>query len=234
MAEGVLIDGKYHDLRHPITGFHIPVFGLEDHKMEFKPGDGHNKERTEDITLGVVHWTGSENALETMFRVLNGRDLGVEYAISPYGSLYQFCDMMRVDTADAGAANKISWGVEVVNAGIRRMNTLWREPRYRKIKMGPRHAYDTRIHDRKVRCWDFYPAQTATLCALNKLIADVVPSYGPAVSTQDGVIDFKSFVGAVGHLNVSRGKIDPGTLPMENLDHFMRTGELPSLVREAA
>lgn len=234
MAEGVIIAGKSHPLLHPVTKHPIPIFGPKDHGMEFKPGDGYNKRRRVDITLGVIHWTGSENAVETMFRVLNKRKLGVEYCISPYGSLYQFCDMMEVDTADAGAANKISWGVEVVNAGIRRASNLWREPRYRKVKMGPRHPYDTVIHGRKLCAWDFYPAQTATLCALNRLIADVVPTYGEAVCTSPGVIDWASFNGAVGHYNLTKRKLDPGTEPMKNLDHFMETGELPSYMCEVA
>lgn len=234
MADGVVIGGKVCPLLHPLTEHPIPVFGPKDHGMEFKAGDGYNKERAVDITLGVVHWTGSENALETMFKVLLKRKLGVEYAISPYGSLYQFCDMMRVDTADAGAANKISWGVEVVNAGIRRWKTMWREPRYRKVKMGPRDGYDAYLHGRarRTRCWDFYPQQTATLCALNRLLADECSTYGEAVCTHPGVIDFKSFNGALGHLNITKRKIDPGTMPMQNLDHFMRTGGLPKPVME--
>lgn len=231
MADGVIIGGKSYPLIHPLTKHPIPVFGPRDHGMEFKPGDGYNKRRRVAITLGVAHWTGSENAAETMFKVLNKRKLGVEYCISPMGSLYQFCDMMEVDTADAGHANKISWGVEVVNAGIRRPGNLWREPRGRNL--GPRYAYDTVIHGRKVRCWDYYPAQIATLCALNRLIADVVPTCGEAVCTEPGVIDWANFNGTVGHYNLTERKLDPGTEPMKNLAHFMKTGEIPNMCKVA-
>lgn len=221
MANGVIIGGGNYELLHPKTNQPIPVFNWKDTGMEFKIGDGYNKRRKADITLGVIHWTGSENSVETMFNVLNKRKLGVEYCISPYGSLYQFCDMMEVDTADAGAANKISWGVEVVNAGIRRMNTIWREPRYRKTKMGPRRGYDTKIHGRKVRCWDFYEEQTMTLLALNRLIHYVVPTYENGVCVTPHEIDWKNFKGAVGHYNITRKKLDPGTEPMKKLREFM-------------
>jgi hypothetical protein len=223
MANGVIIGGNSYELLHPKTGCPIPVFNWKDTGMEFKIGDGYNKRRKEDITLGVIHWTGSENSVETMFNVLNKRKLGVEYCISPYGSLYQFCDMIEVDTADAGAANKISWGVEVVNAGIRRANTLWREPRYRKTKMGPRRGYETRIHDRNVKCWDFYEEQTMTLLALNLLIHHVVPTYGPNVCVANGEINWREFKGAVGHYHITKKKLDPGTEPMKRLHSFMES-----------
>lgn len=225
--DGVRIGGKIYPLLHPITKHPIPVFGPEDHKIEFRPGDGYNKKRRKPIDLGVFHWTGSENAVETMARVLRKRKLGVEYAISPYGSLYQFCDMMEVDTADAGIANSRSWGVEIVNAGIRRRSTLWREPRYRKVKMGPREGYNTKIHGRKVRCWDFYPAQRMTAFALNKLIFDVVDTYPADVCTHPGTVPLDGVFGAVGHYNVSRKKLDPGTKFMEDLAQFMKSGAVP-------
>ena len=77
MADGVIVGGVKYSLRHPITGFPIPVFGPKDTGMDFMPGDGYNKRRTVDITGGVIHYTGSENSVETMFRVLNKRKLGV-------------------------------------------------------------------------------------------------------------------------------------------------------------
>jgi len=230
MADGVLIGGKTYPLLHPLTGYPIPVFGPKDHKIEFRPGDGYNKKRRATIDLGVFHWTGSENAVETMASTLRKRQLGVEYAISPIGSLFQFCDMMEVDTADAGIANSRSWGVEMVNAGIRRASTLWRAPQYRKVPLGPRPAYETVLHGRKLLCWDFYPAQTVTACALNKLICDVLPTYPRTVCTVPGVVPIKgpdAVKGAIGHYNITTEKLDPGTLFMEHLAEFMRTGKLP-------
>jgi hypothetical protein len=230
MAEGVVIGGQSHKLIHPLTGKPISVLGPKDHGMEFKPGDGYNHRRLKPITHGVIHWTGSENPVETMFETLKKRKLGVEYAIAPHGVLYQFCDMEAVDTADAGEANKISWGVEIVNAGFRRASTLWMEPRYRKIKMGPRASYNTRIRGAHITCWDFYPEQTATMCALNKLIADKVPTYGKEVCTSPDLVDWRQIRGAVGHYQLDADKFDPGTLPLEHLAYFMKTGKLPDSV----
>ena len=110
MADGVLLGGELYDLRHPITNYSIPVFGPGDHGMEFLPGDGHNTHRVEDIDLGIWHWTGAENSLETMFRTLNRRELGVGLAISPYGSLYQFADPLVVKCAHAGKVNPYALG----------------------------------------------------------------------------------------------------------------------------
>lgn len=226
--DGVRIGGKVYPLLHPLTQHPIPVFGPEDHGIRFDVGDGYNKARRKPIDLGVFHWTGSENSVETMANTLRKRKLGVEFAISPYGSLFQFCDMMEVDTADAGIANSRSWGVEIVNAGVRRASTLWREPRYRKTKMGPRHAYDTELHGRKLKCWDFYPIQKTTAFALNRLIADVVDTYPEDVCVTPGVVPrLHKVFGAVGHYNISAKKLDPGPQFMRELADFMRNGTLP-------
>jgi len=242
MADGVLLDGKIIPLNHPITGHPIPVFGAVragddwrwEHGMEFKIGTGYNKPRRVPIIHGVIHWTGSENAVETMFRVLNNRKLGVEFAITPLGSLFQFCDPIKVDTADAGAANKTSWGVEVVNQGQRKILNprKWKKPRAHKLDLGPRPFYTAKIHGKKRNLYGFYPAQVATLCALNRLMVDNIETYEANVCTEPGVIDWQSFRGAIGHLNIKRAKTDPGTLDMQHLDHFMRTGKLPSEIVE--
>jgi len=226
MAEGVQIGGTIHELRNPFTNHPIPVFGPDDHGMEFEPGDGHNTHRVEDIDLGIFHWTGSENAVEQVFRTLNKRKLGVSMAISPYGSLYQMADPLVVKCAHAGKVNPRCWGVEIVNAGIRRRSTLWREPRYRKVKMGPREKYDTKIHGRKVRIWDFYPAQTVTALALNKLMADAIDTYPETVNVEPGTLPLDSIRGAAAHYNASRKKLDCGTRLMERMKLFMEHGDI--------
>jgi N-acetyl-anhydromuramyl-L-alanine amidase AmpD len=224
MATGIVIDGKVWPLVHPITKHPIPVFGPEDHGMEFHPGDGYNKARRKPIDLVVWHWTGSENAPETMYKVLVSRKLGVEFAISSLGNVYQFCDPAKVDTADAGSVNARSIGVEIVNAGIRRVNTLWREPRNRKTKLGPREAYDTIIHGQKIRCWDFYPNQTEVACALASLFTDAIDTLPGVVAPGSDVLsqhDLDLFKGHCGHLQISAKKLDPGTQFLDNLrKHF--------------
>jgi hypothetical protein len=235
MATGVIVGGKTYPLLHPLTGHPIPVFNWHDTGMEFKVGDGHNKRRTVDITLGVYHWTGSENPVETMYRVLHNRDLGIEACITALGSLYQFCDPLLVDTADAGRANKISFGVEIINQGVTSLLNpkKWKTPRAQMrggYDLGPRTSYETVIHGRRKRCYDFYPQQTATMCALNALMVEAIPTYEPNVCIDPGVIDWENFRGAAGHLQIETRKIDPGTRPMKTLQHFMRTGRLPNYV----
>lgn len=224
---GLIIEGKSYDLVDPLDKSPIKVFNHLDTGLEFKLGTGYNKPRSVPIKQGVIHWTGDENDVKTLFKVLGERSLGVEYCIDAEGDLYQFCDMMKVDTADAGEANKTSWGVEVVNAGIRSMTTLWREPRYRKIPIGPRRGYSTVIHSVEVKCWDFYPKQFRTLCALNALIANVLPTYSKKVCYYPGVVNWRTFSGAIGHYNITKQKLDPGTEPMRALKEYMDTGSVP-------
>lgn len=229
----VVIGGKEYPLLHPATQQPLKVLGPKDHKVEFHAGDGFNKKRVKPIDLGVFHWTGSENAVEQMVETLRQRKLGVEFAIAPDGTLYQFCDPTQVDTADAGIANARSWGVEIVNAGIRRLETLWLEPKYRKVKMGPRFGYQTMLHGKKINCWDFYPGQTITACALNKLMTEVIPTYSKEVCMTPGVVDILGthpVKGAIGHYNITAEKLDPGTRFMGHLAAFMRDGKLPEEV----
>lgn len=237
MAEGIIVGGKLFPLYHPKTGARTPILNWEDEGygwLQFRVGDGHNKERVEDIDLGVYHWTGSENKVETLINTLRNRELGVEFVIDHVGMLYQLCDPLLVDTADAGIANSRSFGVEIVNAGIRRWNTRWREPRYRKVKMGRRSRYDTTIHKETVRCWDFYPEQKMTAFALNETMVEAIPTYPRDVCLAAGVVSIdlryigrqgKHVIrGAVGHYQVSRRKIDPGTQLMLEMHAYMKHG----------
>ena len=227
MASGLTIGGKVYSVVHPITGHPVPVLGPEDHKVEFRPGDGYNKKRVKPIDLGVFHWTGSENSVDQMVRTLRQRKLGVKFAISPYGVIYQFCDPMEVDTADAGIVNSRSWGVEMVNAGFRRMSTLWREPRYRKPPMGPRTYQSVVMHGKKVTVYDFYPAQTQAAFALNSTLVAAIPTYSSAVCTESTVVDMTNVKGAVGHFHITDAKYDPGLPFMQELAAHMAASTKP-------
>ncbi len=230
MAEGIVLAGGIHPLLHPITKHPIPVFGPADTGMEFKIGTGYNKRRRVPLRAGIIHWTGSENPVETMFRVLNRRKLGVEFAITALGNVYQFCDPTEVDTADAGAANKFSWGVEMVCAGLVQKGKRVKPPQH----MPQRTRYKTEIHGRKLTCRQMYPAQLQSLFALNALMVDNVDEYEEWVCVDPGVINFKRFRGAMGHYNLKRGKTDPGPHTMAELQRFMASrgltgGELDAL-----
>ena len=77
----IILDGKRYDIRdyHPIP---ILCFNWEDDGLvEFKPGDGYNKERESDLDTWVAHWTGGEAAPDVMTKTLQRRKLGIETAI---------------------------------------------------------------------------------------------------------------------------------------------------------
>lgn len=222
MATGLNIGGKIFLVLHPITGHPIPVLGPEDHHVKFSPGDGFNKKRVRPIDLGVHHWTGAENSVEVMVETLRQRKLGVEFAISPHGVIYQFCDPTEVDTADAGIANSRSWGVEIVNAGFRRASTLWREPQYRKPPMGPRSSQEVIMHGGKITVYDFYPAQKQAAFALNKTMTQAISTYSTNVCTANTVVDISKIKGAIGHFQITTEKYDPGLPFMLELSAFMQ------------
>lgn len=228
MASGIVVAGKTYAVCNVYTGAVIPVLGPEDHKVEFRPGDGYNKKRVKPIDLGVFHWTGSENAVETMVETLRQRKLGVEFAISPHGVIYQFCDPAEVDTADAGIANSRSWGVEIVNAGFRRLSTLWREPAYRKPPMGPRNAQTVTMHGKSVTVYDFYGAQKQAAFALNKAMSEAVSTYSLDVCTASSVVDINKVKGAIGHFHITTDKYDPGLPFMLELADAMRIVKAPA------
>lgn len=219
MADGVLIGGKVCPLLHPITKHPIPVYGPKDTGMEFTKNDGFNKKRRVAIRGGVVHYTGSENPPEVMFRTLNRRKLGVEYCITPLGSLYFFCDPLEVDTADAGAANKFTWGVEMISSGLVHKGKHVRPPKH----MPPREKYKATVHGVELTYRRMYPAQLQTLFALNALMVDELPEYEDNVCLDTTVINFKKFRGAFAHYNVKRGKTDVDPETMKKLAFYMKT-----------
>ena len=225
MADGIQVNGKVFAVCHPDTRHPIPVLAWNDaagsiRVPEFKAGDGFNKKRTHDIELVVWHWTGGEREPDAMAEVLRKRKLGVEFAISRLGVIFQFCDPAYVDTADAGTVNYRSVGVEMVSYGYRRF--LRMVPKLGKDRL----IYDADTHGRVVKTARFYAHQVTSACALADALSDAlgVPRetpdadgvYAPALA-RDGT----RFKGHVGHYHVSKRKRDPGPMFMDELhDHF--------------
>jgi len=241
MSDGIILGGKRYECR-------APVLTWEEHGMEFKIGRGARR-RVEEIDLFVWHWTGGENEPPTMYRTLEKRKLGVEFAITRaettpgYATIYQFADPLILDTFDAGYVNRVSMGCEVINYGWRRLKNLGRIPKRGR----DRERYKTLWNGRRPTYARFYPHQLHSVLALADAVCDSgvtkiekrVPR-APAV-TPRGVIgreiigepvedllrrpmtkdELIDFHGHIGHNHVTKKKSDPGT---DLLQHLMING----------
>lgn len=197
-------------------GGEVDVLTWHDHGVQFRAGEGFNKKRNRDVTLSIFHWTGSENPPLTMVKTLRARKLGVEFAIDRDGCVYQFADPIEVDTADAGPVNARSVGIEIVNYGVRSWDRAWLAPKLGKDRVPSAQ----RIHGRYVTVAGFYPAQVAAACALADTlsrcpllrIARAVPvgEDGRVTPTALAPAELAAFSGHIGHLHVTKSKLDPG------------------------
>lgn len=189
-----------------------------EHGIEFKVGEGHNKRRARDIDLIVLHWTGGEGAPDTMAAALRRKKLGIEFAVHK-GVIWQFCDPLEVDTADAGIVNPRSAGVEIVNYGFRRSKadiprTGQRRPTYKCDFRGRRRTF---AH--------FWPEDIAATIALCEMLAKAL--HIPRCVPVDGEYwvaprtlyssELEAFKGFVGHFHISDRKADPGLDILEAL-----------------
>lgn len=211
---GLIIGGKE---VVPMTTDLLPVVvhTWRETGIEFKAGDGFNKKRTESITTAVWHWTGGEQEPPDMARTLKQRKFGIEFAISRIGEIWQFCDPLLVDTADANFYNSFSVGTEIVCYGVA-------DKKLGPPKLGKdRPTYEADINQTHCTVGDFYPKQYSAVIAL----AEVLSTYLPiprVVSEHHNVLPpQKRFRGHVGHSNVTMMKIDPGPRVLDKLrDHF--------------
>lgn len=189
------------------------ILTWEDHGIEFKIGEGYNKRRREEIDLAVWHWTGGENPPPTMAAVLQRKKLGIEFSIDRDGIIWQFCDPLTVDTADAGRFNSRSVGTEIINYGFRGKN----RPIPSRGKNRP--TYTCELRGRRRQFAHFAPAQIAAAIAMADTLSaalpipravPVDPEYlavlGQTMTLEEGA----AFKGHVGHFHLSANKSDPG------------------------
>ncbi len=200
----LIVGGKEISCRATVMDWHV-------HGLEFRATDDGNRPRNPKktkIDLGVLHWTGSENSPETMFHVLQNRDLGVEFAIDHLGVIWQFCDPLVVDTFDAGYINRRSWGCEIVSVGS--------APNAKKF---PRERRDEKVNGRKASHAIFVPAQVEAAIALCDAMCEAlsiprrVPKniLGGLKTDTLNPKDVASWSGILGHFHVNADKRDPGT-----------------------
>jgi N-acetyl-anhydromuramyl-L-alanine amidase AmpD len=227
-----------------VGGEHVPlvlpdeqpprVLTWIEHRVRFKAGQGANKERKRAINLCVWHWTGGENEPLVMVETLKARELGIEFAISRIGEIYQFCDPLLVDTADAGSVNPRSVGVEIVNFGMTRPTPGWTIPK-RGADRGLREVF---IHGVVCQTAEFYPAQIRAAMHLADALSRALPIRRKVpMSLQDpGAVLAKvmtpdtlsAFSGHVGHYHLTRDKCDPGPRFMAELGRLFHGATEPT------
>lgn len=220
---GIQIANRLYPLVNLATGKEIPVRRWNDDQLpkvpEFKAGDGYNKHRVRPINLMVWHWTGGEQDPIQMAEVLRQRKLGVEFAISRSGTVYQFCDPAQVDTADSGSVNSRSVGCEIVCYGYRSVWDL--EHAFGIPKLGlDREKYPALTHGHEVDTAKFYTCQVQAALALATAVSAAlpikrqVPGAAFSVLPPEGIAGFS---GHIGHFHLTDKKRDPGPWFMDQL-----------------
>jgi len=185
-----------------------PIYTWNETGLEFKSGTGFNKPRMRPIDLAVWHWTGGEESAEQLYKVLQSKNLGIEFAITADGIIYQFCDPKIVNTADANRANARSVGIEITNYGMGKIIP----------KAGvSREQYLCVINGKSIAAAHFFTVQIASALALASSLATSlqIPKCVPTDDT--GLIqrtlnenEFNSYKGHLGHFHINQEKLDPG------------------------
>lgn len=169
--------------------------------MEFRPGRGARRRRRK-IDLGVWHFTGGEGSARQVFDVLSAKGLGIEFTIDREGVIWQHCDPAEVDTFDAGHVNDRSFGVEIASCGLAPL-----------LRRGAdRGTYFGRVHGASEEFACFYPQQLASAVALANTMSEAcgIPRRLPSHLSVLTAAELAAFTGHLGHLHVSRAKVDPG------------------------
>jgi N-acetylmuramoyl-L-alanine amidase len=203
------------------------VVDWHEHGMEHSIGEGHNKKRSQQIDLFVLHWTGGEGDEKQMHRVLETRELGVEFYIRQDGVVFQYADPLLVDTADSGFVNPRSIGVEISNYGFRKVAS--EIPEAGKA----RPLYSTKQQGRKRTFAAYWPAQlTAAIQLTDAVIGYDHPGIkiprcvpraadGSLLTTTMTTREVRNYSGVLGHFHISKMKSDPGT---DIFDAFIAAG----------
>lgn len=162
------------------------------------------KQRPETRAV-ILHWTGGTGRHEQVHRTLVERGLSVHFVIDPDGSCFQHCDTITLASHCKGA-NLFSIGIEVVNPGTDR-----------STEKPPRALTRESIHGVDQVRTTFYPAQvraalllTDALCTHYGLPMRVPMAGSDVLATALSPEQLAHWRGVLGHLHVTRTKVDPG------------------------
>lgn len=192
--------------------------------IEIKPGAGARK-RVDPIELVVWHYTAGEGSARALYNTMRSRKLGVEFFIDRDGTVWQFCDPIRVDTFDAGIANRRSVGVEIACYGTRK--NVEAIP----TKGRDRRTYIDTVHGKSIVFAHFYPAQIAAAISLAFALSDAlsIPLWVPVRNGEllRGVLtptELAEFFGHIGHYHITTRKVDPGTALLDAFRTLFMSG----------
>lgn len=194
----------------------VPVITWHEHGMEFRVGEGYNKKRVQPITCAVWHWTGGEGDPKQLYEILKANKLGVEFAIDKNGTIWQFCDPLQVDTADANFMNARSVGIEIINYGF--STSI--------VKAGSdRKKYTCTMNGHLRTFAHFNEYQIASAIALANALSSALPIPRLVPLAKDGSVlrrtmmrqELADFCGHLGHFHIKAEKSDPGLDLLEAL-----------------
>lgn len=213
-ASGMIVGGK-------VVHCDLPVHNMDDHGLVFRPGEGGRAVSPKTVVdLAVWHWTAGEGEYKQLYKVLDTRELGVEWYIGG-GAIYQFCDPLVVDAFAAGKYNPRAVNVEVKNYGFRD-----KPSDVPKTKRGVRPTFECVQNNRKRTFARFWPEDLVAIAALAKAISAAIPSIPLVVPTGPdnrvypnyiGPVKMKTTKGHVGHYMFNDEKSDPGPEPLQYL-----------------
>lgn len=193
----------------------------------------------------VIHHTGGPLARRAFNTLHNNRKLSVHFILADDGTIYQTVDGALCTWHAGKRHNKISLGVECCLYPDAERNPEYYSPaRCKRIGMAPHETMEDRIHG--VR-WEVFAFTDAQIAALAKLVAGswvalkrsgVKLPDGPPTFPRDsqGEItktvadDPVSWIGMIGHLQITRKKVDPAGFPWASFEQavaqeFARFGE---------
>ncbi len=178
--------------------------------------------RREPIRAILLHHQGGEGGAGQLFNVLNGgREsrrtgrpiyLSVHFSVDREGRVTQHADLETV-CLHAGIANDFTVGIEIANKG--------RAPASIRV---PREVYADEAHGKTIQFLRFSSAQvgavydlTSDLCALLRLPHEFPIEAGRVARRLLSKSELSAHRGLLGHMHVSRRKIDPSPHIMDEL-----------------